>query len=107
MASILVIDNEYPIRKDIYNYLNRDGYSIDTTNNGAEGIQLAISKDYEFVLIEQELSDHDGLKVLQSIKRVKPETVCFIIANQPSYEVAVEAANLGACSYIPKPLSFT
>ena len=57
-------------------------------------------------MIEQELSDYDGLKVLKSIKRVKPETVCFIIAKEPSFEIAVEAANLGACSYVPKPLSY-
>jgi len=106
MPSILIIDNEHSIRKDIYDFLKRDGYDIKTTKNGAEGIQLAIADDFEFVMIEQELSDYDGLKVLQSIKRVKPETVCFIIANEPSFEVAVEAANLGACSYIPKPLSY-
>lgn len=106
MASILIIDNEHPIRKDIYDYLKRDGYEITTTMNGAEGIQLAISNDFEFVMIEQELSDYNGLKVLQSITRVKPEMACFIIANQPSYEIAVESANLGACSYIPKPLSY-
>ena len=106
MHPILIIDNEHSIRKDIYDFLERDGYSIQTTKNGAEGIQLAIENDFEFVMIEQELSDHDGLKVLQAIKRVKPETVCFVIANNPSFEVAVEAANLGACSYIPKPLSY-
>lgn len=106
MASILIIDNENSIRKDIYDYLKRDGYNIETTKNGADGIQLAIVNDYEFVMIEQELSDNNGLKVLQSIKQVKPETVCFIIADKPCYEVAVEAANLGASSYIPKPLSY-
>jgi two-component system, OmpR family, phosphate regulon sensor histidine kinase PhoR len=106
MASILIIDNEHPIRKDIYDFLKRDGYTIQTTNNGAEGVQLAITNDFEFVMIEQELSDNNGIKILQSIKRVKPEIVCFIIANEPSFEVAVESANLGACSYIPKPLSY-
>lgn len=106
MPSILIIDNEHSIRKDIYDFLTRDGYNIQTTKNGAEGIQLAIEKDFEFVIIEQELSDHNGLKVLQSIKRVKPETVCFVVATEPSFEIAVEAANLGACSYIPKPLSY-
>jgi len=106
MPSILIIDNEHSIRKDIYAFLKRDGYDIKTTKNGAEGIQLAIANDFEFVMIEQELSDHNGLKVLQSIKKVKPETVCFVIANDPSFEVAVESANLGACSYIPKPLSY-
>jgi|GEM_PF-2932250 len=106
MASILIIDNEHPIRKDIYTFLTRDGYDIRTTFNGAEGIELAITNDFEFVMIEQKLSDYDGLKVLQSIKQVKPETVCFIIASEPCYEIAVEAANLGACSYVPKPLSY-
>ncbi|MCP5063484.1 MAG: response regulator [Ignavibacteriae bacterium] len=106
MASILIIDNEHSIRKDIYDYLRRDGYKIKTTKNGAEGIQLAIANDFEFVMIEQELSNHSGLKVLQAIKKVKPETVCFVIANDPSFEVAVESANFGACSYIPKPLSY-
>ena len=106
MSSALIIDNDYPIRQDIYNYLERDGFKIKTTTNGAEGIQIAISEDFEFALIEEELSDHSGLKVLQAIKRVKPEIACFIISKHPSYETAVDAANLGACSYIPKPISY-
>jgi two-component system phosphate regulon sensor histidine kinase PhoR len=106
MPSVLIIDNEFPIREDIYTYLKRDGYTVETTTNASEGIQLAISNDFEFALIEQELSDHSGLKVLQAIKRVKPETACFIIAKNPSYETAVDAANFGAYSYIPKPISY-
>ncbi|MEN8191330.1 MAG: ATP-binding protein [Bacteroidota bacterium] len=106
MPSILIIDNEFPIRKNIYNYFENDGYIIQTTKSGSEGIQLAFSNDFNFILIEQDLTDHDGLRVLQAIKKMKPETVCFIIAKNPSYESAVKAANLGACSYIPKPLSY-
>lgn len=106
MPSILIIDNEFPIRADIYTFLERDGYTVQTTTNAAEGIQLAISNEFEFALIEQELSDHSGLKVLQAIKRVKPEIACLIIAKNPSYEIAVEAANNGAYSYIPKPISY-
>ena len=106
MLSILIIDNEYPIRKDIYTYFEDDGYLIQTTKSGSEGIQLALNNDFNFILIEQELNDHDGLRVLQAIKKMKPETVCFIIAKNPCYENAVKAANLGACSYIPKPLSY-
>ncbi len=106
MLSILIIDNEYPIRKDIYTYFEDDGYLIQTTKSGSEGIQLALNNDFNFILIEQDLNDHDGLRVLQAIKKMKPETVCFIIAKNPCYENAVKAANLGACSYIPKPLSY-
>ena len=106
MASILIIDNEFPIRKGIYDYLEQDGYKVQTTKSGGEGIQLAISAEFDFILIEQDLKDHDGLRVLQEIKRAKPEIVCFIIAKEPSYENAVKSANLGACSYIPKPLSY-
>ena len=106
MPSILIIDNEYPIRKDIYDFLDKDGYQIQTTKSGAEGIELAISHEFDFILIEQDLTDHDGLRVLQAIKRVKPEIICFIIAKEPCYENAVKSANLGACSYVPKPLSY-
>ena len=51
MPSVLIIDNEFPIRADIYTFLERDGYTVQTTTNAAEGIQLAISNEFEFVWI--------------------------------------------------------
>jgi two-component system, OmpR family, phosphate regulon sensor histidine kinase PhoR len=51
------------------------------------------------------MPDIDGLQVLKEIRKVNPNTVCFISTAYASYENAVDSIKFGAFSYIPKPFT--
>ncbi len=102
---VLIVDDEKALRAGTKRLLESEGYEVDTAENGAEGIKLGTSCDYDIALIDLKMPDIDGIQVLQKIIKAFPNTVCIIATGYASYETAIEAAKIGAFSYIPKPFS--
>lgn len=103
--TILIIDDEKGLREGSKRLLMNEGYIVDTAENGATGILLVKDNEYDLVIIDLKMPDIDGLDVLTEIKRLRPNSVCFIATAYASYETAVESTRLGAYSYIPKPFT--
>lgn len=100
---ILIIDDEKGLRLGTKRLLESEGYSVDTAENGTEGIVLGTKTEYDIALIDLKMPDKDGIEVLTEISKVYPNTVCFITTAYASYETAIESTKIGAFSYIPKP----
>ena len=102
---ILIVDDEKGLRIGVQRLLEMEGYEVDVAENGAEGIKLGTSKDYDLAVIDLKMPDIEGIEVLKNIKQKFPNTVCFIATAYASYDTAIEATKLGAQSYIPKPFT--
>jgi signal transduction histidine kinase len=104
-ADILIIDNEKKLCQSIQLLLEKENYKVIFAETGEEGIKQGTLSEFDVVLIEMKLPDLDGLIVLKEIKSVHPNSICFIITSEPSYDSAIESTRLGAFGYIPKPFS--
>ncbi len=104
-ANILIVDDEKGLRIGTQRLLQDEGYLVDTAENGASGIKLALEKDFDLAIIDLKMPDFDGLEVLRVIKASKPNTVCFIATAYASYETAIQSTRLGSFGYIPKPFT--
>ncbi len=104
-ANILIIDDEKGLRYGTQRLLEDEGYSVDTAENGEEGIRLGTSKEFDVALIDLKMPDIDGMDVLKEIITVHPNTICFIATAYASYDTAIQATRLGAFGYIPKPFT--
>ncbi len=104
-AKILVIDDEDALRGAVKRILEREGFSVVTAENGARGISLGTTDEFDLALIDLKMPDYSGLDVLREIRKHKPNTVCFIATAYASYETAVEATKMGADGYILKPFT--
>ena len=102
---ILIVEDERGLRLGTQKLLSRKGYSVETAENGNEGITKSHESDFDLALIDLKMPDIDGLEVLREIKTTKPTTVCFIVTAYASYETAIEATRLGAFNYILKPFT--
>jgi two-component system response regulator PilR (NtrC family) len=60
---------------------------------------------YDLMLCDMRLGDLSGLDVLRACKKHLPNTVVIMISAYASTETAVEAMNLGAYDYVPKPFN--
>lgn len=105
MAKILIVDDEKGLRLGTKRLLESEGFEVDTAENGKEGIEKGISSEFDIAVIDLKMPDIEGLEVLQKIKSVFPNTVCFIATAYASIETAIEATRLGAYNYIPKPFT--
>ncbi len=102
---ILIIDDQASIRKSLKHALGREGYLVDTAENGRDAIRKSKRTFYNLALIDLRLPDMDGMELLTAMRESVPEMVEIIMTGYPSLESAIEAVNRRADGYIIKPFT--
>jgi DNA-binding NtrC family response regulator len=102
-GSILVIDDEQEIRESLEHLLRLEGYRADAAATGTEGLKRIEDGVFDLVLLDINLPDHNGLDLLQNIKRESPSLGVIMITAYASTQMAFQASKQGADSYITKP----
>jgi DNA-binding response OmpR family regulator len=104
-SQILIVDDDESICKTLSVILQSEGYQTTTATTAKEALQKAKSQYFKLALLDIKLPDTKGTQLLTQLKEITPETIKIIITGYPSLKNAVEALNLGADSYIMKPLN--
>lgn len=102
-ASVLVVDDDAGIRKTLSKILEKEGYLVETAENGEQAIEASNRRFFNVALIDIRLPDMEGTELLQRLKKAEPKMVKVIITGYPSLNNAIEAVNKGADGYILKP----
>ena len=92
MKKVLVVDDEPSILTLLTFNLEKEGYQVTTSENGKNGFELALSNQYDFIILDVMLPGMDGLEIL--ILTAKDEQVDKIIGLE-----------IGADDYLTKPFS--
>ena len=101
-ASILVVDDDAGIRKTLSKILEREGYLVETAENGEQAIEASKKWFFNVALIDIRLPDMEGTELLDRLKRTEPRMMKIIITGYPSLKNAVVAVNRGADGYVLK-----
>lgn len=101
---ILIVDDDHGMCETLSDILKEEGYLTSTAESGAKAVQLAKKHFYNVTLVDVRLPDVSGLKVLEEIKNVHPETCVIIITAYATLKNAIDALNMGADAYITKPV---
>jgi len=104
-ARILIVDDEQGIRDLLMSELAKLGHSIDVAANGEEAISKVQAEKFDVVITDIKMPKHDGLEVLDSVKKISPETEVIMITGYATVENAVEAMKNGAYDFIQKPFN--
>lgn len=102
--TVLIIEDEPPIRKLFNISLEGAGYKVVECDNGNEGIRLAASIRPELILLDLGLPDLDGKEVIAKVREWSqiPIVVCSV---RDADEEVIKALELGADDYITKPFN--
>ena len=100
---ILVVDDELSMRELLEFLLSREGYTVSLAENGRNAINMLDKHAYDLLLCDIKLGDMTGLDVLKASKTKHPDTTVIMISAFATTETAVEAMNMGAYDYVPKP----
>ena len=98
-----MIDDEVDIREGLELLLSSEGFTVETAQNGTEGLQKLSSNSYDVVLLDLMMPDISGMEVLEEVRQRDKETPIFMITAYGSVEAAVGALKLGANDYFSKP----
>ena len=104
--SILVVDDEEPIRKLLAAYLS-PVYSCVTATNADEATALLATTSFNLVLTDIRMPGTSGLDLCQLIQRMCPETVVLMVSGQREINYAIASMQQGAFDYITKPFDLS
>jgi two-component system, OmpR family, copper resistance phosphate regulon response regulator CusR len=102
---ILIVEDERKTREYLQKGLGESGYVVDTAADGVDGLHLALTGDYDLVILDVMLPGADGRQVLRALRREKPIPVVFLTARD-ELEDRVGGLELGADDYLVKPFAF-
>src|SRR3970282_565472 len=103
---ILVVDDEESIRWALRKALEREGYRVVLSSDGAETLARATESGIDLVLMDIKMPGSDGLETLTRIKEVRPDLPVIIMTAFGSLHAAVQAMKRGAGDDITKPFDF-
>lgn len=100
---ILIIEDERLLCKQLHKALTQEGYSVITSFEGGEGLEIAKKENPDLVLLDLKLPDRNGLEVLKTFTSFEQSPTTIMMTAHGSVEVAVSAIRDGAYDFIEKP----
>ncbi|RGY99089.1 response regulator transcription factor [Clostridium sp. AM58-1XD] len=104
MARALVVDDEKLIVKGIRFSLEQEGMEVDCAYDGEEAINMAREKEYDIVLLDVMLPEHDGYEVCQAIREFSEMPIIMLTAKGNDMD-KILGLEYGADDYITKPFN--
>ena len=103
---ILIIEDENKIANAIKKGLEQEAYSADVVYDGIEGYDLALTEDYDAILLDLMLPGKNGIDICADLRKNKVYTPVLMLTAKSELEDKVEGLNCGADDYLTKPFAF-
>lgn len=103
-AKILVVDDSPDILDIAQQWLEMEGYSVETAESGLEAVARAKAHSFDVVITDLAMPGMGGMEVLAHFAEHYPGTMVIILTGFGTIETAVEAIKKGAFDYLTKPL---
>ena len=102
----LIVDDETKTGDYLRKGLSENGFVVDLANNGEDGLHLALTGEYDIIVLDVMMPGRDGWSVLQELRRSQQTPVIFLTARD-KVEDRVKGLELGADDYLVKPFAFS
>lgn len=102
---MLVIDDEDVVLESCRRIFTDEGYSVVTTNNPRQGLDLIADSTFDVVLVDWKMPGFDGMDVIEEVATRSEDTAIVMISGYPSVGRATEALKRGAMDYVSKPFT--
>lgn len=105
MKKVLVIEDELSILKLLTYNLEQEGYEVESSMDGEEGLQMALNNPYHMILLDLMLPNKDGMEICREIRQAKSEIPIIMLTAKDSEIDKILGLEIGADDYITKPFS--
>ncbi|MCX5656761.1 MAG: response regulator [Candidatus Omnitrophica bacterium] len=92
---ILVVDDEVHMCQALFDVLEQEGFLVTTTSTYNEALKLCSTIDFDLLLSDIRLAGEDGIKLIDTLKKIKPSMAVIIITGYPT----LDSANRGDPSW--------
>ena len=103
---ILVIEDSEALRRSLQVGLSNLGFTVDETGDGSEGLSMALSGNYDLLVLDLMLPSVDGMSILQALRSSNSQSRVLILSARSEPQDKINGLMKGADDYLTKPFSF-
>lgn len=102
MTNILIVEDEQNLARFIELELKHEDYNVDIEYDGRTGLDKALNKSYDLIILDLMLPNINGLEICRQIRQEQSTPIIIITAKGETYD-KVAGLDYGADDYIVKP----
>lgn len=103
---ILVIEDDPTVGQFVKRGLEEQRWTVDLAENGNDGESLAITGDYDLVILDMRLPGKSGMEVLHDLRARNFQRPVLVLTAQDAVDAKVQTLRAGADDYVTKPFAF-
>ena len=100
---VLLIEDEEALREQLVEVLHKEGFAVDATGSGAEGVYLGVEYPIDIAVVDLGLPDISGTDVIQKWRESNRSFPVLILTARSRWEDKVSGLEIGADDYLVKP----
>jgi len=100
---ILVIEDEPTLARLLSYNLTQEGYETTVADHGGEGLQMALQRPFDLIVLDIMLPGMNGFEILTKLRQSGQRTPVIILTARNAEEEVVQGLKHGADDYITKP----
>ncbi|NMB80832.1 MAG: sigma-54-dependent Fis family transcriptional regulator, partial [Ignavibacteria bacterium] len=105
-TKILIADDDETLCYLLKEELVNEGHNVDTVYDGKDAIENLKKKPYDVLLLDLEMKEVHGEKVLAFVKENQPSTQVIVLTAKTDVRTAIDCIKHGAYDFITKPYEF-
>lgn len=105
VKKVLIIEDEQSILKLLSYNLEQEGYDVEGTMDGRDGLDLALENTYDMVLLDLMLPNMDGMEICRTLRQEKIDIPIIMLTAKDTEIDKILGLEIGADDYITKPFS--
>lgn len=102
---ILVIEDDQPLLEGVAAVLQEEGYEIDFSVTGDEGLFMAKQNIYDAIILDIMLPEINGFEIVKEVRAASIKTPILLLTAKDSVEDRVKGLDVGADDYLIKPFA--
>ena len=99
----LVVEDEPTLRLQLVTAMREQGFAIDESGDGEEGLYLALNMPIDIAIIDLGLPGRDGLSLIKALRKKDKQYPVLILTARDSWQDKVDGLEVGADDYLTKP----
>ncbi|MFA1562362.1 heavy metal response regulator transcription factor [Aliivibrio fischeri] len=104
---LLIIEDETKTGEYLKKGLTESGYTVDLSQDGADGLYNATTNQYDLIILDVMLPKLNGWQILQTLRNCENDTPIIMLTAKDQIDDRVKGFELGANDYLIKPFAFT
>tara|TARA_B110000211_G_scaffold61990_1_gene70381 strand:- start:2757 stop:3443 length:687 start_codon:yes stop_codon:yes gene_type:complete len=103
---LLIVEDEQKTGDYLKQGLSEAGFLVSLARTGLDGHHLAMTEEFDLLILDVMLPDVDGWRILQSIRESGQKTPVLFLSARDNVDDRVKGLELGADDYLVKPFAF-